>query len=1754
MSLISVLGVQISHRGVGSHYKVPIMKKHVLLFLLIMSSSLCPVFAQHYDAWWKEVHTAVDNDLPRTAQSLLHSIERQAHHDRNAAQLLATLLTSCQLAAELSPDSLEQELQRFEALANAEKRPVQRLLWQAAMAKLWMRNWADADKVEAGKDMMLAVLNHAEMLHAAAAADHLPLFVLGPTSWHFANDLLHVFLLDFLNQGALTTAQSQALTARFEQFYRERGFHGAALWLALRHADATMLAEQYAGASLAVEAVIRRVLSMPTSTNAERSEAVRVANEGLCQYANHPRAAVLRNFLHGLQQPTVNIQQIHELIYPGEEQAFEVSATHVRRLQWLCYEGSDTCGAPICVSEVRFPDCAPWWRCDTLLHATFPAPGRYTCVVRADGQVLTTHTVNASRLRPLCWSVPNRPMRVVAVDARSGAPVSPFSVVALDAHDVPIATYAPDADGFVRLSAPVRGSRKYAVVTPSDSLSPTFRYYPNSRPSSSAPDTCLAVFTDRVLYRPAQQVRLGGISYVRMADSLRVLPNRVIPIMVRDVQGKVIFTDSLVANENGDFNAHFALPADIRPGYCSILDHQGRHWASFRVEEYQRPAFHVSLQVPSQTYCMGDSLQLRGNATALTDVPIAGATVRYRIFAASYWRTSADRAPLATGEVLTAPDGGFLIPWLIPSTPLEGAMDAWRTRRYRVEVDVVDHSGQQQSSELGIVVNRRPTVLSIEVPSVVMRESLPKVLIARRNAMGVVQAGKVSFTLQQAGRTVFEGQAPSGQPFTPDAWEKLPDGAYQLCAVASDADTVRTTLTLFGATSHRPPVATPFFYYVHPSDVVDSAVVYLGTTEHNATLFYDEISENGEHLCHRRILLSDTLMQFRLAYDSHHGRGFTAHFSMLRNGMLYSESQAVVRPPEATQLKMLWHSFRNRVKPSNHETWQLQVLNPDSSVAHASLMATLYDAALDVLAPHRWDAPQPWMNSLPRISVTSTYAPRVALFSALSIEREPEPPLQFTTWDERWFNYAAPCRLSLRGQKTTAMGAMAKSAVVEEDMVLDAAPAMAVANQQASVDAAPEVALRSDFSETAYFVVGQPTDAQGLVTLQFTLPESVTTWRFMALAHDAQMRSALLTDQVVATRPLMLQAQPPRFAYEGDEVCIPLTITNLSDSVCQGTVHAQFRNVADSSLIAESQQSFLRKPGERQVSQVRIRVPEGVRSLHCEFKAVTALCSDGEAHVLPIHSQRMEVVNNLPFSFQATGDHRIEMTSLWPSTGAVADAQIQVRLTPSALHEALRALYYLADATPTSADERAHIYYATTLALWMADNYPYEVDSVRQKFQCQRAEMLEWLQCALQPEGGWAWFEGMEPSPVITTEIALLLARLQCRVGDASSRDLLAAVLPYLQQWVAQRVQQLREWESRHGAVLPPDEALLRYLQLHALLQLPQNADVVYLLEKSATLGKELSLYGRAVMSAICHYAGRAQQAEWHLQSLREHAVESPEMGVYFDSYRAQRLPQTYCLTTQVAALEAFAAVGDATMVKGMQQWLLQSKRTQAWTTSRVTADIVFALLSYAPQLPTQRELSQPQPITYHFYAADRLLQPAEVAQSATLPTACVFHKPAEGLAWGNIAATFTLPMSEVEAQATDLHVEQTIETEVQGKWVQLCEGESLSVGQRVRRKLMVVAQRDFDFVRLDAPRAATFQPAQPLSGVAAEGGLWTYRAVHDAKTTWYVEKMPKGKYTLTELLHVERTGQYSMCVPQIACTYAPEFAGRGASCTLHVQ
>lgn len=1510
------------------------------------------------------------------------------------------------------------------------------------------------------------------------------------------------------------------------------------------------------------------------------------------------------------------------------------------------------------------PSANPWAWQETEKTFTAPAaPGVYQMELVLDGKMYDSFVFSVSSIRPLVFSAQDQPCRVVVVDSHSGRPIPGVKIKAVrNGGKQQARVWTTDIDGEALIEADnSRRNLSYYASTASDKASrsfalPFYGYFHPQESSGKRAGTAVNLFTDRAIYRPGQTVHFSGTVFTRQGDLFKAEPNWEAQATLYNVNRKAVDTLLVKTDEFGTFCGSFTLPAAALPGNFKL--EAGNKSVSgtkyIKVEEYKRPTFTAGIQPVATAFALGDTVEVEGLAKTYSGVPVAGAKVKYAI-ERGRWFWNSDNEEAQTGETVTDNSGKFTIPVCLYANEQERQPLARNCFYYVTSYTVTAENGETAQGTSTLHAAAWKSRLDISVPNMVCKEHLPQFCIRQLNAAGTNIDGDGTFEIvpdvpsasssqaQMKEKAAARGNIRFGKPFTAEDLKNLPSGKYRLKALSNQEGGSGTfpaggaplqgtsesgneaTFILFSEKDTSPAVRdTAFFTFTRESETGDSAHVMVGTPRRDAVLFYDLIA-NGKTVESARITLSDSIFHLHLSYKPEYGDGAKAFFALVKEDTLYTFEAAVKKPAPDKRLQLRWKTFRSRLVPGQAEEWTLQVTHPDGTPANALVMAGMYDASLDIFAKNEWTfSNMAFSRNLPRANWSQTPSRHrygYSLNGTKDFKYLATPVRALTAWRDELFSYGYSPKLGASSFRKARTYAAAGSSL-EEFAVYDMAeaPAANMSLKAAMADegsgstatggaAEAKVSPRSNFAETAFFLPALHTNGHGETAIAFTLPESMTTWNFSALAHDKAMNNGRLDTTIVARKDFMVEPALPRFVRHGDKTQLPVKVTNLSEKEIKANLILTLENaLAEGVYILKEQQPVTLAAGESKVFKFSYEAAAGDAVLICRATASGEGFSDGEEHYLPVLGDLVEVTRTLPFSMTGKGSYSFETDTLFNVQNAT-NRTLTVELSGNALWTAVTALPALSGSTSClSATEWAARYYAISLGKHIAEknpairnlveNSPAEVsalsklklegftdetpwlrnaeankertEALKNLFDPElsaayKATALDKLKDLQQSDGSWSWYPGMPGNNYITVDVAILLARLKAMEADDNAENLLQKAFAYLRNEVAGQVAEMKKDEKRLKTQLLPSELQMRFLYLCSILDKKPDADASFLLERAEKMRKELTMYGKAVSAIVLAKAGREEAAKLNLESLMEHTVNTPEMGRWFDTDRAEWSWKSYRIPTQCAAIEALRHFGEKEECAAMRLWLLQSKRTQMWETPRATADAVFSLLNEQDESSAIGQLEGTKPVYYTlkkgkeivgFNAPGETQTPQTVgyfkqtytAPPATEATELLVRKGNEGLSWGSIYASFTVPAEEVENEGKGLSITRRFERQEGTTWKALAKGEKLRQGDRVRQVFALTADRDYDFVSLTASRPACMEPVRALSGYQWNDGLSAYRAVRDDRTQYFIEQVRKGTHLFTEELFVDRSGDYNSGTAEIECVFAPEFRGTAAS------
>ncbi len=1316
-------------------------------------------------------------------------------------------------------------------------------------------------------------------------------------------------------------------------------------------------------------------------------------------------------------------------------------------------------------SRMRVPDDLP-----PGLYAVFASPdGRF----EKEGKPVSWGLFRVSKLA-LVVARNGNALGGYVLTAREGEPVSGARVQVwrFDRKD----TYkreqniVTDQDGFFAILGDQSGD--LLLVAEKDGQSAhTWEgvWKGNERERYDAPETHIAFFTDRAIYRPGQTVQYKGVYFVadKQKGNYYAVGGKAFTVQFKDGNGKLIAEQAVKSNDYGSFSGSFCAPRDRGTGRMSIsVENQGQ--SEFSVEEYKRPKFDVAINPPDVDARLAAMVSVSGAAVSYSGVPVGGAKVAWRVarevrFPCWWWGRAPDSGSqeIAHGVTRCDGDGRFTVSFFArPDAQVPEKDEPVFT--FRVTADVTDSTGETRSGEGRVALGYTAWQASV-VCDAWQTEQKPVeigVRVQTHDGAGAAAQGilKVSAVRQpervlrpqlEAGR-VFKGQEgdKNDDAANPEAWPEekelvsetvqtgtngvatiskpLKAGLYRVRFETSDAAgkavTARQTVRVVDPEAKRLNIKVPEYFEaaswkVEPGETFQ-AVWGSGYASAHALVI---VEQNGRELMRLRSGPGETQRKIALPVTEAMRGGVLVRTLFMRENRLYANSRRIDVPWSNKQLSLKWEHFTSKLEPGKKETWRAVISGMKGDKAVAEVVAALYDRSLDAFVRQEW--PRSFESYFNRCDEQGEFilenrrTSLNQLFGDWKRVTEPDAWV-YRTWDSR-FGRGGADRMNMRAAKGGIAFSMDASAVAMDAVMPSAAAAPSESGEVVGVskhaDAAVPVVVvakreepikaRKNLQETAFFFPHLVSDENGVVTIDFTMPDALTGWRFMAFAHDAGLRGGYLDAEAVTAKELMVEPNPPRFVREGDEVVFAVKLSNRSVKPQKGRAKLTFSDAASlqsaDALLGnlKTDQDFVLEAGASTALEWRIRVPDYNGFLTYKAVAVTDDLIDGEEGFLPVLSRRVAVRESLPLPVRGKQTKAFTFASLAASKGSktIRHQNLTVQMVSQPAWYAVLALPYLMEFPYECCEQTFNRYYANVLARHIAASDPkiravFEqwkgtdaLKSPLEKNADMKAVMIEetpWLREAasesaarrnvgllfdearLKEESAltlkkledarisdntWPWFPGGNRCDTITLYIVAGFGRLR-NLGASTEMGLAVAALPRLDAWMAEEYKEIQHRGKKEENHLTATVAFYLYARSFFLKDVAVGADsreaVEYFIGQAKQYWQKVGRQSQAHLALALQRWGDTVTPAAILKSVREYATVNEEFGLFWRdtelSWSWARAP----IETQALMIEAFLEVAnDAESAEACKVWLLKQKQTQDWKTTKATADAVYALL-----------------------------------------------------------------------------------------------------------------------------------------------------------------------------------------------------------------
>lgn len=1449
-----------------------------------------------------------------------------------------------------------------------------------------------------------------------------------------------------------------------------------------------------------------------------------------------------------------------------------------------------------------------------------------------------------SNLAVMIQQLPDDKHRYVVVNATDGQPIAGAKIELYDQR-YDFKTKKDKRIVHARLTTDENGEAYFKnvdgevlVSTNNDKFTPAkyiylsrTRYY-----EKKDNETKYQVYTDRAIYRPGQKVHASAIFYTVKKGLDASVPGKSMELkfVLSDANWNQVAEQKVTTDEYGTASVDFELPKEGKTGQYSISVN-GTASEYFRVEEYKRPTFEITFPKVNEKYNWGDTVVVKASAKTYTGVPVQGAKVEYQVTRRNqlwWWGAGSAGQLVKTDSCVTREDGTFDVEIPLEAslsgkdeTDMSNFMRIARFFNFEVSAIVTDISGESHEGVMSLPLGTKPTILTVNLPKRIETDSLKTVTFAYRNASGMPISSRLKYRIDKGEWKDAEANAPvSIKEYAASASSSLvwKSGVHQLEAICGQ-DTLQQKFTLFSMKDTHPVEPTTEWYYQTAKTFPrDGKPVYIqvGSSENGAHIVYSIIA--GNKLLEKGAWeLGDSIVTLPFTYKEEYASGIVLNYSFVKQGKCYTRMMSIARPLPEKKLNIAWKTFRNRLTPGQKEEWTLKITTPDGKPAKAQLMSVLYDKSLDQITPHFWNFSLGFYQSLPNCYWEDNLTFRsFCLNGAYPTKYYDEKQLDVDKFDGKFFSYYAYMQAVELSKLERSLGGTVESVRIKKDeLVKEEGRVMKTrgSNMNRVAAAAPsankvfdvveempqfvggsgsdvgqyldKVQVRENLNETAFFYPALESDNNGNVAIRFTLPESVTTWKFLGLAHDKEMRNGLLVDEAVAQKTVMVQPNMPRFLREGDKAVLVTKVFNTSDKKVNGEARMQIIDPETGKVVWQKSQKY--NVDANGTATLSFDV-EGLREGTYINKVVAAGngYSDGEQHYLPVLSNQELVVNTLPITLHEAGKKDFDLSRLFLDKNGkqvkeVRFTKVTVEYTNNPSWLMLKALPSISNPTEEDALSLMAAIYANTLSRHIqkttnvnakdiddASGLTSASDTLLTKVN-KYVALLKKLQ---NKDGSFSWWKGMSGSRYMTTAVAEMMVRLNAIVGrQSSTASMLSGAIDYLRQQTAREVKEMKEDEAkaaqkaaRNGKKgeayqATPSEVALHYLYIVAMdgtcvkLKAPALNDMDYLLGKLKKMTGSLTIYGKAKAAMILALNYDYKTAADYLKSMEEYSVYREDMGRYYDTRKAYYSWRNYKIPTEVAAIEALQALDAQTIsaslsassaiskqqtIEEMQRWLLMSKRTQEWKDNPVNVvDAVYAFMqgnekNWNRQADNAilkldgKTLPMPKDSTTLGYVK---------TERAGMATQLSIDKKSDYTSWGVVYAEFKQPISEIANAESGIKVTRKVTSKAQ-------------VGDKVKVVLTIVADRDYDFVKVIDRRAACLEPVNQLSGY--QWGMGCYVAPHDDATNFYFDRLSKGKHVVEIEYFVDRQGEYQSGSCSAQCTYSPEFCGREGGYQLRIN
>ena len=1602
--------------------------------------------------------------------------------------------------------------------------------------------------------------------------------------------------------------------------------------------------QEYTNESLVVEIVATYAIHLynkscsksPDEQNIIRKEILATCKKYIQKYNDYLRIGRLKDIINKLKSCSTTIQIPH-IVHPGEEFKIQVQYINLQQLQleiiklpnntihhfdtWE-YVGKTNNG--IVYQQMTFNLKEELIYQDTIIHIKGLPAGKYAIKIHDKKSNKDTQKILVSTSLIGLPQGSNNNIKLQVLDINNGFPIANAKVILYSIENSNVQELkqlTTDQEGFIYYKKNDNTPIHYCVVNPENPANYLFSFRSSYYFPQVSSESNTEIITDRSIYRPGETVYFKGYSWTSTTNHFTADQNKKIEIIFRDANHKEINKIKTTSNSFGTFTGSFIIPTNTMNGTYFLQAPNA--YGYIQVAEYKRPEFEIKLKTPEQNFHSGDTIRIQGKVVSYSGINIANALVRYTVKKIGFSHKYEDYS-IPHGESLTNSAGEFEIQFIADKVALEE--NHYRSfRYYDVTAEITDNKGETQNSNINI-----PIYSQKAKPTLVIPERIDKTNPA------VFKINLVSFPPNKTHEVAYclEKLATPAKPTTKidTTIEKIitkgkqailrydsivlqlqneASGAYLFTAEYNGA-TEKQIFCLYSPQDKRPPLAT-YDWLIEEKTICqngEKARISFGSSLDSVYVQY-QIFYDNKFVLNKHLILSNEIKSIEIPYLKEYPDQISLYIYYIKNKHFTSRTVKLQREQKLPQVKIETTVFRDHLIPGKQEEWQLNITN-HGKVTFSEVLAMMYDSSLDEISPHNISL-KPQLISL---YTRPNLAPLQLMFNQQSFSLYSNKMVYPNTYTPLFQLNTLNLYTQIHEKKLMHIS-RTKSHIPEEKIIntYEFADANTTNNtipeqDQAAISSiAKPIPIRKKLQPTAFFYPQLQTDSTGTVNIRFTVPNALTRWKFIALATTQDMGAAKIERYITTSKPLMVRPNMPRFMRSGDQAEIRTIVSNLSDSLQQGTVSFELLIPGTDEVVVSRETPFKIAAKQNGNACFQFKVPEQYHLLVCRIIAKGTDFNDGEQHYIPILSNEVLVNTTQPIFLNTAGKHTF---SLKEKSAGSRNYRLTLEMTANPIWYVVQALPKLQQPAHENATDIIAAYYVNAIASciananpaiinailqWKKDNSqdvvsplyknpelksilaeatPWAIEAQNETERMQSLSelfdenRLEYLQkealkklAELQTtEGGWSWFKNMPANTFITLNILTAMQRVTLyaqKQSNEQEKRMQFKAIQYLDKEVIKEYKK----NSKHISY----EQIL-YLYVRSLYNDIPLGDALeahkHLMQLAIRQWGHSSFYEKALLATIFQRHGFKEQAQKIIESLRQYAIVTPEYGMYWPNNQ-NTVFYNSAIQTHTAILEAFEEINGHTLeIDQMQQWLLRQKEVQNWGAIPSTIDAIHALLLGGNSTLTAKDVVNIKIGTHSLSTANtnntsgylKVSYSANEISPHMLKAEVEKHNSSPS--WGGIYLQKFQKLETIKAQKTILTIDKKLYIEninANGKKELIStNGRTLKIGEKIIVRLNLSLTQDMQYLHLKDLRAACLEPTEQLSGYEYKNGISYYKEVKDACTNFFFDFLPRGNYVIEYSALINQSGIYQDGIASMQSIYAPIYNTYSNSNTIIVN